>query len=131
MWGQGILSYQRAVRTREWLYIRTIHPGCIRLEPAYLHRMDTAPTNDTEACQHENLAARQPEVVAEMDHRLSEWKNRYTGGPDAPPDPMEESLHEGPHLYCKREAYVKHLRALGRPDFAEDLLRRTAEWGRK
>lgn len=114
----GAHTYQRAVRTRDHLYIRTYHPGCFRAEWEQLFDVTADPhlTRD--------LFDARPDLVADMRSRLAEWWNTYAGHPGALPDPMLTTLHTGPTYYNDPATYAQHLRETGRSHLAEDLEQR-------
>ena len=116
--GHGAHTYQRAVRTRDHLYIRTYHPGAFRAEWEQLFDVTADPhlTHD--------LLAGQPGLVNEMRAHLSEWWHRYAGRPGALPDPMLTTLQTGPTYYNDPVRYARHLRDTGRAHLAEDLEQR-------
>ena len=118
--GCGIYSFQRAVRTHRWRLIRTIHSGIYPLEPLYLFDMEQDPN------QTHNLAAERTDVVAELDHRLSEWWHEHCTGSDASLDPFQLQMAAGftPDLYCSLDAMLERLKDLGRDDQYQDLVRR-------
>ncbi len=62
-----------------------------------------------------NIAAEQPDVVAELDHLLLEWIWPYTMGPASVRDPFQEQLRAGidPDLYCPRSVIEQRLIDLG------------------
>jgi choline-sulfatase len=118
--GAGIYAFQRAVRTKQYRLIRTIHSGLFPYDPLYLFDLQTDPQ------QRHNLATERPDVVAQLDHLLVEWLWRYTTGPDGVRDPFQEQLEAGfnPDLYCPRPRLEERLRDLGRDDQLADLSRR-------
>ncbi|WP_258725843.1 sulfatase family protein [Cellulomonas sp. NS3] len=118
VWGHGAHTYQRAVRTRDHLYIKTLHPGSFRAEWESLYDV----TNDPYLTH--DLKDTQPQLLDAMRGRLSEWWHHYAGTPGALPDPMQQSLQVGPRLYNDPEDYMAHLRATGRSHLADDLNRR-------
>ncbi len=121
--GCGIYSYQRAVRTDRYRLIRTIHSGIYPLEPLYLFDMRDDPN------QTRNLAADRPEVVAELDHMLSEWWHEHCTGSDASLDPFQLQMAAGypPDLYCSLDAQLQRLKDTGREEQYRDLVRRRLE----
>lgn len=118
VWGHGAHTYQRAVRTRDHLYIRTYHPGCFRAELESLYNVTEDPflTN--------NLIDIEPDLAAQMRSHLLEWLGFYAGTPGALPDPMQGALQVGPTLYNQPDVYAQHLRDTGRAHLADDLLER-------
>jgi arylsulfatase A-like enzyme len=118
--GQGAHTYQRAVRTRDHMYIRTYHPGAFRVEWEELFDV----TNDPHLTR--DLLKEQPELAAQMRTHLSEWWHTYAGRPGALPDPMQATLQTGPVYYNDPGRYMEHLRSTGRAHLAEDLKERLA-----
>ncbi len=118
--GCGIYSFQRAVRTPQWRLIRTIHAGCYPYEPLYLYNMEG------DANQTHNAAEEEPEVVARLDHLLSEWWHEHCTGPDASLDPFQLQMAAGftPDLYCSLDAMLQRLKDTGREEQYRDLVRR-------
>ncbi|MFF8772107.1 sulfatase [Kitasatospora sp. NPDC015120] len=113
--GHGAMTYQRAVRTRDHLYVRTYHPGSFRAEWEHLFHV----TDDPHLTR--DLLDDEPELAARMRSHLAEWWNRYAGHPGAQPDPMQSTLQAGPVYYNDPARYADHLRATGRAHLAEDL----------
>lgn len=115
IWSHGAHTFQRAVRTRDHLYIRTLHPGCFRTEPEQLFHVSRDPylTND--------ILAQNPAIADAMKAQLFDWWHRLAGAPDAFPDPMQTALDEGPTLYNHPARYVQFLRERGRDDLAQHL----------
>ena len=120
VWGCGIYSFQRAVRTRDWLFIRTLHGGNYPHEPMLLFDMVNDPT------QQANLAEREPAGTAEMDHLLSNWWYGHCTGPGAVPDPFLSMMEIGPDIYCSRQHTERMIERAGRADQLDDLRRRRA-----
>ncbi len=123
VFGHGAHTYQRSVRTRDHLYIRTYHPGSFRAEWESLFDVTADPhlTRD--------LLADEPDLAAQMRAHLAEWWHRYAGGPGALPDPMQATLQTGPTFYNDPAQYVRHLRSTGRDALADDLQARLAPVG--
>lgn len=116
--GHGAHTFQRAVRDRDYLYIRTYHPGAFRAEWESLFNVTEDPFLT------ENLLDTEPALVVLMRSRLAEWWNRYAGMPGSAPDPMQSALQEGPALYNDPVIYMEHLRRTGRSHLADDLFAR-------
>lgn len=116
VWGHGAHTYQRAVRTRDHLYIRTYHPGVFRAELESLFHV----TDDPFLTR--NLIDTDPELAAQMRSHLFEWLGFYSGSPGSLPDPMQGALQQGPILYNQPSEYVDHLRNTGRGHLADHLL---------
>ncbi|GAB2882910.1 sulfatase family protein [Streptomyces mayteni] len=121
--GHGAHTYQRAVRTRDHLYIRTYHPGSFRAEWESLFDV----THDPHLTR--DLLAEEPELADRMRGHLAEWWNRYAGGPGALPDPMQTTLQTGPTYYNDPGQYARHLRDTGRAHLADDLAERLTPLG--
>ncbi|MGA4545106.1 sulfatase family protein [Uniformispora flossi] len=110
----GAHTYQRSVRTRDHMYIRTFHPGCFSTEWEQLFNVTEDPhlTRD--------LLPDEPELAARMRSHLAEWIFAYAGRPGCLPDPMQSTLQTGPQ-YNDPVAYAAHLRNTGRAHLAERL----------
>ncbi|MFV0457847.1 MAG: sulfatase [Actinomycetales bacterium] len=113
--GHGAHTYQRAVRTRDHMYIRTYHPGAFRAEWEQLFNITEDPH-----LEHDLLEA-EPERADWMRARLAEWEWEHAGRPGCLPDPMLTTMHVGPTFYNDPVAYAHHLRSTGREHLAEDL----------
>jgi arylsulfatase A-like enzyme len=120
--GTGIFSFQRAVRTDRYRLIRTLHSGLFNYDPLYLYDLESDPL------QRKNIAAEQPEIVAQLDHLLLEWLMQHTTGPAAVADPFQVQMAAGidPDLYCPRESVERRLVTLGKTEQLADLQRRRA-----
>lgn len=116
--GHGAHTYQRAVRTRDHLYIRTCHPGAFRAEWESLFNVTEDPYLT------KNLLVEEPALVDQMRSKLAVWWNTYAGMPGSLPDPMQTTLQNGPALYNDPELYMEHLRRTGRAHLADDLYQR-------
>ena len=117
--GQGAWTCQRAVRQGDWLLVRTYHTGHHPFPAAMLFDLAQDP--------HEtrNVAESRPEVVAALDHLLTEWWQEQTSGPQGQPDPMLTTIQEGGPFYVrgKLQPYIERLRAAGRNAAADELAR--------
>lgn len=118
--GHGAHTYQRSVRTRDHLYMRTYHPGAFRAEWEQLFDVTADPHLTTD------LLDKEPELADRMRTHLAEWLHTYAGRPGALPDPMQTTLQVGPTYYNDPVRYAEHLRATGRAHLAEDLEERLA-----
>src|SRR5699024_2230683 len=105
-------------RDRDYLYIRTLHPGCIKTPPEQLYKVSEDPH-----LQHD-LIDEQPPVVATLKAHLADWWHRYAGFAGAGVDPMQAALATGPCLYSQPAAYARHLQASGRTADARHLRQR-------
>ncbi|MBU3062528.1 sulfatase-like hydrolase/transferase [Nocardia sp. NEAU-G5] len=113
--GHGAMTYQRAVRTPDHLYIRTYHPGTFRTEWEQLfHVADDPYLTD-------NLIDREPELAAHLRSYLMQWWDEVAGRPGCLPDPMQSTLQVGPTLYSQPDRYAQHLRDTGRAHLAEHM----------
>jgi hypothetical protein len=102
------------VRTRQWLYIETLHPGVYPYdEPCWLH--------DVIADPHEtrDLAPERPEEVERMRALYAQWRAQQTG-----PDNLEAIAPEGPFAYYAPDRMIARLRRTGRERQAEELIAR-------
>lgn len=115
VFGHGAHTYQRAVRTRDHLYVRTYHPGSFRAEWEQLFDVTADPYLTTD------LLDSDPELAAQMRSHLAEWWHTYAGRPGALPDPMQATLQVGPTFYNDPVTYMQHLRDTGRAHLAKDL----------
>ena len=129
IWGMGIWTAQRAVRTRRHLFIRTLHPGLYNIDRLNLFDLEQDPW------QRHNLADSEPDLVAGHDHLLSEWWHSHCTGPGSVRDPMVDLLQSsfranggrrssGPDIDFEAAHFVAYLREQGRPEQAADLARR-------
>lgn len=118
VWDHALYSCQRAVRTPDWLFIRTYHPGLFPFPEVMLFDMQRDPH------QTRNLAAEEPKEVAEMDHRLQEWLQAQVGHPGSLPDPMSEIIRTGPWKYVTLEPWIERLRDQGRDADADAIIQR-------
>jgi arylsulfatase A-like enzyme len=121
--GSGIYSYQRAVRTAKWRLIRTLHSGIYPYDPLYLFDMAQDPN------ERINRAEEQPDVVARLDHLLSEWWHEHCTGPAASIDPFQLQMAAGvsPDIYCSLDIMLTRLKEMGRTDQYDDLTARRLE----
>ena len=110
----GVHSFQRAVRTPDLLYIRTLHPGSYRVDPEELYEIERDPR------MTRNLMAEQPARAADLKVMLSDWWHTYAGAPGAPVDPMQAALERGPVLYTDPKRYLARLEETGRSHLAAD-----------
>lgn len=110
--GHGAHTYQRALRTAHYFYIRTLHPGCFSAEAEQLFHVSEDPflTRD--------LFAVEPQRAGEMRAALAAWVTAHA--PDGR-DPMLGHLQRGPTLYAQPARYISWLRSAGRGEQADDL----------
>lgn len=118
IWGCGIYSFQRAVRTKDWLFVRTLHCGNYPHEPVMLYNIKDDPW------QQHNLVHDNPAKAAEMDYILSNWWHEHCSGPGSVRDPFQTTMATGPDIYCSVERTEWMIERANRPDQLEDLRRR-------
>jgi hypothetical protein len=106
------------VRTPRWALLRTYHPGLFPFAPVALYDMAADPYQTT------NLAAQHPQVVAELDHLLTEWLHEQLGRPGAGVDPLQQVVETGPWKYVERDYWLARLARRGRADDVAALRRR-------
>jgi arylsulfatase A-like enzyme len=115
VWDHGIYTFTRAVRTREWLMIRVLHPGLYPYdEPVMLHDMWRDPH------QTRNVAAERPEVVAELCAMLADWRQEQLQK-SAPCDPLEAMIAQGVFIYYTPERMFQRLERTGRGHLVAEL----------
>lgn len=113
VYGCGIFSLQRAVRTREYAFVRTLHPGCSPLDDVYLFDMRADPY------QSHNIVDDQADVRAQMERLYSDWWHGWCSGTDAVIDPVH--IQTPTFSYFPIEDMVQRLEHVGRTDQLEDL----------
>lgn len=123
VWDHALYCCQRVVRTQDWLFRRTYHPGLFPFDPVALFDMREDPH------QTRDVADDHAGVVAEMDHLLQEWWHEQVGHPGAGPDPMEEVIRDGPFRYVQPGPWIERLQAQGRDADAETIRSRAAGSG--
>lgn len=109
---------QRAVRTPDWLFLRTYHPGLFPFADMMLFDMQRDPH------QTANLTAERGDVCAQMDHLMQNWLHANLGHHGSLPDPMPEVVRTGPWKYVTLEAWIERLRRQGRGEDAAAIIRR-------
>ncbi len=114
----GAYTYQRALRTRDHLYVRTLHPGMWRIEREQLYAVEDDPQ------MTRDLLTELPELAHEMAGVLEEWRSSHATMRADAPDPMEAGRYEGPRDAFYVPAYLERLRSTGRAHLAADLERR-------
>ena len=99
----GAYTYQRAVRTGTHLYIRTLHPGCWRLDPEQLYAIDRDPQMTTDLLASSAIGGLNAEspadpatVGADLAGLLGQWREKHLTLRDPQPDPMEACRYESP-----------------------------------
>ncbi len=144
----GAYTYQRAVRTTEHLYVRTLHPGCWRLEHEQLYEIERDPQMavnllaapaGTPGAPGASGALRAPgaqrvtpdpeAVAAALAGVLEGWREEHLTLRDPFPDPMEARRYESPPEAFHVPSYEMRLTRTGRRHLAEDLDRRLhSDW---
>lgn len=120
---QGAWTCQRGVRFGDWMLICTMHDG--------YHLFDDVMLFDLAADPHEqdNLAAAHPDVVAQGMALLEDWLAEMEPGAARGRDPLANVVAEGGPFHVRGElpAYLERLRATGRGDKADALVRKHGE----
>lgn len=89
VWDTSLYTVQRAVRTRDHLYVRTYDNfGYESFDPVALYDMK----NDR--FQTTNIAKQQPELVNQCEKLMADWVAEQAAKGDAIPDPLFETLAE-------------------------------------
>ena len=83
VWGHGLYTLQRAVRTPDHLLVRTYDDFGYSFDPVELYNMSNDPY------QTHNIRDEEPNTLQAMDHYLTEWLHEQRVKPYALPDPME------------------------------------------
>lgn len=116
VYGCGIFSLQRAIRTDKYALVWTHHPGCSPLDDCYLFDIQADPNQTT------NIFEDYPQVVQELESQFSEWWRGWCMGPDAVIDPY---VPQTPVFnYFPFDAMKRRLDFLGRDDQLADLEKR-------
>lgn len=119
----GAYTYQRAVRTADYLYIRTLHPGCWRLDAEQLYAIGSDPqmTKDLLAGASDSGAAG---VASDLSDLLGRWREDHLTLRGPQPDPMEAGRYESPADAFHAPSYERRLASTRRGRLADDLARR-------
>lgn len=123
VYGCGIFSLQRAVRTRNYALVKTLHPGPYPIKERYLFDINKDPQ------QINDIADDEEEKVAEMEKLYSDWWNGWCTGPDAVVDPMYAQITD--FQYFPVDQMYKRLSYLKRDDQIKDLNKRLQNNRRK
>ena len=138
----GAYTYQRAVRTAEHLYVRTLHPGCWRLDREQLYEIERDPqmtvnllaapagARSGSRAFGSKGATRDPVgVAAGLAGVLEGWREEHLTLRDPLADPMEARRYESPADAFHVPSYETRLTRTGRRHLAEDLDRRLhSDW---
>jgi arylsulfatase A-like enzyme len=113
VYGCGIFSLQRAIRTRNHALVWTYHPGCSPLDDRYLFDISNDPN------QSRNIIKDNLDTAGKLEALFSDWWRSWCMGPDAVIDPFvaQTPVFE----YFPVEAMRRRLQALGRDDQLADL----------
>ena len=119
----GSYTSQRAVRTPEHLYVRTLHPGCWRLEREQLYAIEDDPQMAAD------LIGSDSGTALHLSGLLEQWREENLSLAGPVPDPMEARRYEGPADAFSVPLYLDRMRRTGRAHLASDLEDRLAqEW---
>ena len=122
VWDHGIYTLTRSVRTRDHLLINVLHPGLYPYdEPYYLHDLRSDPH------QEHNIASEQSEVLADLHHKLFDWKLEQLKKGCAP-DPMEAMIEVGPFYYYDPVKMVERFCKTDRSHCCEELKTRLRQY---
>jgi len=116
VYGMGIFTLQRAVRTDDYTYVKTFHPGPYPYKDRYLFEVGEP------EIESNDLQEKEPETLAEMEKLYSEWWNDWCMGPNAVVDPFH--LQTPSFEYFPVEQMFDRLEFLGRDDQIADLKER-------
>jgi len=115
---QGAWSCQRGVRTRNHLYLRTMHDG---YHAAWPDEMLFDIANDPH--EQTNLVDDEPATVASARALLDDWTTEQLGRSLVPRDPMQTILDEGGPFHVRGHLpdYLQRLKETGRAEWATKL----------
>lgn len=118
---QGAWTCQRAVRTREHLYLRTWHDGFHDWPEEMLFRIADDPHEQHDLAQSHGVLRR------ELSRTLDAWTAAQLDATGLP-DPMQTVLDEGGPWHCRGHlaTYLARLRATGRGEAAARVAERHA-----
>lgn len=86
VWTHALYTVQRAVRTREHLYIRTYHPLTYPRKAEELYQLAEDPYQTTD------ISDQHPDIVAGCREKLQDWLAEQTSKSNMGPDPVSEIL---------------------------------------
>jgi choline-sulfatase len=116
----GAWTAQRAVRTKDWLYMRSYHDGFHGFDDEMLFNITDDPHEE------HNVAADNPALVAENADALSSWRDDCLASSTTGIDPFDVVVEEGGpwHVRGRLLEYAGRLRETGRGGWADSLLER-------
>ena len=88
VWGHGLYTLQRSVRTPRHLMVRTYDDYGYSFDPVELYDMEKDPYETN------NLRDEAPHIVRQLDHYLAEWLHEQSVKPYAIPDPLQVEWRE-------------------------------------
>ena len=118
--GQCAHVCQRAVRFRDWIYMRTYHDGYHLFPQSMLFNLADDPYE-----QHD-LAQQCPELCDEATRYLNDWHDTMMAGMHGAVDPLWTVMQEGGpcHTLGQLEGYLAYLAQTGRDRAIPELLQR-------
>jgi len=119
---QAAVSCQRGVRFDDYIYVQSYHGGYHEVEDEMLFNLVDDPHE-----QH-NLRNQRPEIAQQGIQFLQDWLTRMMLESEHAEDRMWTVLRQGGAVHSRGELpnYIKRLRATGRADKADLLLRQYA-----
>ncbi|KRE82389.1 sulfatase [Paenibacillus sp. Soil766] len=113
---------QRAVRFKDWMYIRTYHDGLHLFDEDMLYNLAEDPKEQF------NVAAEHRELCYEAVYYLNQWHDDMMRRNTDAVDPLWTVMKEGGPFHAKGylSNYVERLQNTGRGHLAEELKRRHA-----
>jgi hypothetical protein len=103
---------KRAIRTKEWKYIRCWHPGIYPRADCELYDLTADPD------EQQNMSEERPDVVATMDAFMNGWLDAQLAGR---PDPMDEVIEFGLPAVMRLEGVIEEDLATARLEGSEDV----------
>ena len=116
----GAWTAQRAVRTGDWLYLRTYHDGFHGLDDELLFDLADDPH------EQRDRAEDHPDVCRDAADLLSSWRDDALARSSTGVDPLDVVMAEGGpwHVRGRLLEYAERLRSTGRGGWADTLLER-------
>ncbi|MEK3910280.1 sulfatase [Paenibacillus sp. FSL H7-0331] len=111
---------QRAVRFKDWIYIRSYHDGFHLFDEEMLYNLAEDPKE-----QH-NLAAERRDICFEAVYYLNEWHDGMMRRNSDAVDPLWTVMKEGGPFHAKGylKKYIDRLKETGRGHLVPELVRR-------